>query len=296
VDAGGSEAHPAASKKTVDTNHRCTAVRNASEAGISRESSLSFLLVGLVIALAAVAIGAPTEMVVTPPCEGSSPQPAYASVGAPPNVQIWKDQGPAGSAVRISCVNWPAAKFQLLIGAAGTFQNSGGARTLLSRFGAVSTLLSVRYWSTTDQSWRPLVLSATALTGKITPRARADFTSAELEGGTDVYLAEADSRGAGEVIYRMRVRENKPGGFIIETENVTPIRWLALTLLRPGSLYSVYFIEERSRDIWSYYSLTRIAESSWLIAGHEKSYVNRIVALYRHIAGIPTDLEPPAAR
>ena len=292
----GSEVHPAASMKTVDTDNRSSAVRNASEAGISPQSSPSFLLVGIVIALAAVAIGAPTEMAATPPCEGSSPQPAYASVGAPPNVQIWKDQSPAGSPVRESCVNWPTAKFQLLIGAAGTFQNPGGARTLLSRFGAVSTLLSVSYWSTTDQSWRPLVLSATALTGKIAPQARADFTSAEIEGGQDVYLAQADSRGAGEVIYRMRVRENKPGGFIVETENVTPVRWLGLTLLKPGGIYSVYFMEERSRDIWSYYSLTRIAESSWLIAGHEKSYVNRVIALYRHIAGIPTDLEPPAAR
>jgi hypothetical protein len=35
---------------------------------------------------------------------------------------------------------------------------------------------------------------------------RADFTSAELEGGKDVYLAQADSRGTSEVMYRMRVR------------------------------------------------------------------------------------------
>lgn len=161
---------------------------------------------------------------------------------------------------------------------------------------SVQPIVRALLWSTTEQSWRPLVLSATALTRKIAPQARADFTAAELEGGQDVYLAQADSRGAGEVIYRMRVRENKPSGFIIETENVTPVHWLALTLLKPGSLYSVYFIEERSRDTWSYYSLTRIAESSWLIAGHEKSYVNRVVALYRHNAGIPTDREPPPAR
>jgi hypothetical protein len=29
---------------------------------------------------------------------------------------------------------------------------------------------------------------------------------------------------------------------------------------------------------------------------YEASYINRAVAYYRHIAGIPTDQEPPAAR
>jgi hypothetical protein len=261
-----------------------------------RTFALRWTLVALVISVTGIAISAAAEMAVTPPCERSTPQPGYAPVGAPPNVQIWKDQSLAGFPAHVSCVGWSTSKFQLLIAVAGTFRNSEGARALLSRFGAVSTLLSVRYWSTTDQSWRPLVLSATALTGKLASQTRGDFTSAELEGGKDVYLAQADSRGAGAVIYRMWVRESKPNGFIIETENVTPVRWLALTLLKPGGLHSVYFIEQRSPGIWSYYSLTRIAESSWLIAGHERSYINRVVALYRHIAGIPTDLEPPPAR
>jgi hypothetical protein len=263
---------------------------------LSRTFRLRRMLVGLVISLAGVAIGAASEISATPPCGGSMPQPGYAPVGAPPNVQVWKDQSLADFPDRVSCLGWSTPKFRMLIAVAGTFQNSEGALALMSRFGAVSTLLSVRYWSTTDQSWRPLVLSATALTGKVASQTRADFISAELEGGKDVYLAQADSRGAGEVIYRMRVRESKPSAFIIETENITSVQWLALTLLKAGGLYSVYFVEQRSPGIWSYYSLTKIAESSWLIAGHEKSYINRVVALYRHIAGIPTDLEPPPSR
>jgi hypothetical protein len=261
-----------------------------------RNFALWWMLFGFVILSPGIAISAPTETSARPPCEGSTPQPGYAPVGAPPNVQIWKDQRTAGFPARASCVGWSTPNFRMLIAVAGTFQNPDGALGLLSRFGAVSTLLSVRYWSITDQSWRPLVLSASALTGMEASRTRADFTSAELEGGKDVYLAQADSRGAGEVIYRMRVRESKPNGFVIETENVTPVRWLSLTLLKPGGLRSVYFIEQHSPGIWSYYSLTRIAESNWLITGHERSYINRVVALYRHIANIPTDLEPPPAR
>jgi hypothetical protein len=36
--------------------------------------------------------------------------------------------------------------------------------------------------------------------------------------------------------------------------------------------------------------------ASSLIAGHEASLVNRAVAIYRHLTGIPTDQEPPASR
>jgi hypothetical protein len=36
--------------------------------------------------------------------------------------------------------------------------------------------------------------------------------------------------------------------------------------------------------------------ASKLINGHEASSINRAVAFYRYLAGIPTNLEPPAAR
>jgi hypothetical protein len=35
--------------------------------------------------------------------------------------------------------------------------------------------------------------------------------------------------------------------------------------------------------------------SRFLLRGYEASYVNRMVAIYRHLAGTPTDREPPAA-
>ena len=93
----------------------------------------------------------------------------------------------------------------------------------------------------------------------------------------------------------MRVRESTDERIVIETENVAPVRWWAVTLFPPGALRTVYILEQRSTGIWSYYALTKVAGGSWLVAGHEKSYINRVVALYRHLAGIPTDQEPPAA-
>jgi hypothetical protein len=183
----------------------------------------------------------------------------------------------------------------MLLAVAGTLQSADGEAALLSRFGAVSRLLRVRYWSTTDHTWRPLLTAVTALTNQVSCQPRGDFTTTEIESGQDLYLAQTDSRSTNEVIYRMRLRGSDSQHFVIETENVTPVRWWALTLYKPGDLYSLHFLDQRSPGIWSYYSLTRIDGGRWLITGHEKSYINRAVALYRHFAGIPTDLEPPPA-
>jgi hypothetical protein len=35
--------------------------------------------------------------------------------------------------------------------------------------------------------------------------------------------------------------------------------------------------------------------ASLLPAGNEASYINRAVAFYRYLTGIPTDMEPPAS-
>ena len=50
-------------------------------------------------------------------------------------------------------------------------------------------------------------------------------------------------------------------------------------------------------NIWRYYSIARTGRNaSRLATGHESSSINRAVAFYRSLAGIPTDQEPPAAR
>lgn len=260
-----------------------------------RRVTAMVLLAGLPV-FNTVTISYGAEVPASPPCDGIGPQPPYAAIGDAPNVRVWKDQTLPRFAASTECSGWAAATFRTLIAVAGTLQTTDEPEVLLSRFGQVSGLLLVRYWSTTDQTWRPLVVAATALTQKIAGRPRADFTVAELKGGQDVYLAQKDSRGSSAVIYRMRVREGLPHRFIIETENVTSVRLWALTLFKPSDLRSVYFIEKSAPGTWRYYGLTGIADGSWLVAGHEASYINRAVAIYRHFAGIRTDLEPPAAR
>jgi hypothetical protein len=62
-------------------------------------------------------------------------------------------------------------------------------------------------------------------------------------------------------------------------------------------MQSVYFLDRESDDLWRYYSIARTGRNaSRLTAGHDASSINRAVAFYRAMAGIPTDQEPPAAR
>ena len=69
-----------------------------------------------------------------------------------------------------------------------------------------------------------------------------------------------------------------------------------LTLFKPGALQSLLIVPRLSPGVFGAFILSRSGEgASLLTAGHDKSYVNRTVALYRHLAGIKTDQEPPAA-
>jgi hypothetical protein len=248
-----------------------------------------------VAALCAVITISRAETPALPPCDADLPPSIFSPVDAAPNIEIWKQPSLAGLPPQAACLGLVAPDLRMLVTVAGTFENAGGAPVILARFGEVSKLLSVRYWSTTEKKWRPLVLAAAALTARDSGQPRDDFTNTELQSGQDLYFSQRDSRGAGEVIYRVRVRESSRSRLVIETENVTAVRLFALTLLKPGGMHALYFFEERARGIWTYYGLTRIAEGNWLISGHDDSYINRIVALYRHLTGIPTDLEPPAA-
>ena len=84
---------------------------------------------------------------------------------------------------------------------------------------------------------------------------------------------------------------------VLATDNALPIRTWGLRLFDPGALQSVTFLERRGAGLWTYYAIARAgAGASRFASGHGESYVNRLVALFRFIAGIPTDAEPPVAR
>ena len=180
---------------------------------------------------------------------------------------------------------------------AGSFRYDGEIDGLLARIGAISSKKGVRYWSTTEKNWQMLVTDAFALSGPDAALRRADFKPAELTKGQSHSLcAERQPQRRQLRLPRARARR-RPRARVIESENLTPIKKMMVTLYRPGDLQTLYVIERRAPGQWNFYSLTRTRmASSMLPTGSEASYINRSVAFYRHVAGIPTDQEPPAAR
>jgi hypothetical protein len=166
---------------------------------------------------------------------------------------------------------------------------------LLTRIGAVSALPSVQYWSTTDTKWMPLSKDAFALTGPDPKSRRGDFSASEFVKGADLYYWDDDTR-TGPAVYRFRVLENTAERVVVASENVTPIRRFLFTLFKPGDFQSLLIIQRVSPGVFGAFILHRSGEeASSLTTGHDKSYVNRAVALFRLLAGMKTDQDPPAA-
>src|SRR5689334_8569673 len=102
---------------------------------------LAFLIVGLWSA-AAAAQEAPR-----PPC-GETPAPAYAAPGPVPALDVLTGSVPGAAAwLPPPCTGWREDGFKMLAGIAGSFRFDGPPDALLARFGAVSGLPGVRFWS-----------------------------------------------------------------------------------------------------------------------------------------------------
>jgi hypothetical protein len=193
-----------------------------------------------------------------------------------------------------ACMGWTSHGFRVLIAVAGTFRDGGNG--FIARLASVSAQAGIRYWSVKDKAWEPLVTHSTALTGPDPDSSRADFTAGEVTAGKELFYAQTDNRSSGKVVYRLHVLEASPDRLRFEVENVSPVKFWMVTLFGPGDLQAFHAIDRQSPTTWTYYGLSRTGSgASALTGGHEQSYENRAVAFYRFLAGIPTDLEPPAA-
>jgi hypothetical protein len=137
---------------------------------------------------------------------------------------------------------------------------------------------------------------ATALDGPDPKKLRGDFSAAEMRAGHDVYFLAADNRSGDNTVSRLHVREAQSGHVIIETANMTPLRWMFLPFAAPGNVQTWYFLDRETDGSWRFYSLTRVlyASSFFVHFVAAESYINRALGMYRHLAGIPTDRDPPA--
>lgn len=180
-----------------------------------------------------------------------------------------------------------------LVATAGRLRISGNSNELRRRIGSVSAMRGLLYWSTTHQNWQPLVLDAYALTAFDGTR-RADFVPDDIVAGRVLYALQEDSL-MGKVVYDTRIATAEAGRLVFATRNAAPVRYFGVTLFQPGDLQSVCFLDRESKDVWSYYAIVRMPDSASLLVPNA-SLINRAAALFRYLAGIPANQEPPAAR
>ena len=230
-----------------------------------------------------------------PPC-GDATVPGYPGLDSSPNVKFWNESEFGRDWSPPACTGWAASGYSTLITTTARFRYTAGADGLLRRIGAISERAGMRYWSTSHQQWQTLIVSAHAMIGSQPGRRRQDFSPDEMQAGKMLYLEQADNL-SGTAIFRMHIAEASPDRIVFDLENVSTMRYFLVTLFHPGEMQSIYFLDRESADVWRYYSIARTGRNaSRLATGHESSSINRAVAFYRSLAGIPTDQEPPAAR
>lgn len=229
-----------------------------------------------------------------PPCEGMSP-PAYGKAGSPPAILVWPESSLNKTAWAASpCLHWGSGKVRMAVALAATL-NASSLDELLGRFGALSQYKSIRFWSVMYETWDEFVASSGFVDGPQGQQVVPDHPPADYVAGRDFYYFE--SSRAGRTIHRMTVRKRSADRIEIATENITPIRFAMATLFEPGSLQSVTFFDRRGSSEWGYFQTIGVGlESSFITVQSTSPYINRLTALYRYLAGIPTDRDPPAAR
>jgi hypothetical protein len=230
-----------------------------------------------------------------PPC-GREPIPAYPGINEQSIVKSWSKSDLGRDWKPPVCTAWAEGGFSTLVTIAARFSYTSEAEGLLRHIGAISQLAGIRYWSTTHKQWRTLIVNAYALTNSKPAQRREDFTSNEMKEGKVLYFEQFDNL-TGKATYRMHIVEASASRLVFEVENVSTMRYYFLPIFHPGELQSMYFLDRESDRVWRYYGIVRTGKNAnGLIAGNESSSVNRAVAFYRSLVGIPTTQEPPGAR
>lgn len=250
---------------------------------------LSFLFFLLLLPGLAWATGGPR-----PPCEGPV-NPAYGPVDGLPAFAIWSHADLSREGWQPpTCLGWQGDS-RLVAALAARFRSPLSLDALAERLAAISHHPEIRFWAVTRREWRPLVTQSWALERPDPMARRADPRGDELLPGRDFYYAE-DAEVGGRAIWRFRVVERTPDRLVVATENLTPIRVALLTMFEPGALQVATVLQRAGADAWSLYEITRAgADSSSFVASYGSSYINRLEAMRRHLAGVPTDRDPPVA-
>ena len=168
---------------------------------------------------------------------------------------------------------------------------------VIERLAAISGRMEIRYWSASRRRWRPLLDQSQPLSRPDRAAFAGDPQPDDLRAGATIYSLQDDSDPLGPLISAMTIIERSATRLRVAFRNVSDGRFFGLRVLPAGAAEGMLFLEQAPGGDWRLYTLSRLTTDipDWLLPPRP-SYVNRAVALYRYLAGIPTDKEPPAWR
>ena len=195
-----------------------------------------------------------------------------------------------------TCLPWRVRGYAALIAVSGRIGRVEGRRQLLRRLTATSAVSKIRYWSFTRKRWRRLFSEVVALDGPDPTRRRPDFSVDAIRTGREFFVWQKENSLASGMVFRNRALEVSENRVVLQQENVTASYFAFVELFGRGEFETVAFLEKERDDIWRYYSLSRVGAAGETVTRAElASLVNRLVAGFRYLAGIPADLDPPPA-
>lgn len=214
---------------------------------------------------------------------------SYPSPGSPPAVQSWTQADMKAGLIAADCAKWLPDDFSTAVALAGSFRYEGNAAGLLKRFGNISSLRGMRYWSITDKKWQVMITDASAIRGP-EGEPRRDFTLAELKSGKPLYFVQKDNRSPKPITFLMQIDGETRKKQVVRISNVSSLKILMIPVLKQGDIQSVYILEQLSPRVWGYFSVLGIRSSFSIFSGSQKdSWINRTVAIYSHFTGIQAD-------
>lgn len=245
-----------------------------------------FLIALLAFAQEAVA-QTTSDALPVPPCAGA-PSPAYPAPGPMPEVRVWRDAELKNWQAPV-CLGFGSLQPNSVIATAGRFESVGGVAAVAERLARISALTTIRYYSVTEDAWKQLFTQARALGDVPEPGAadvtRGDFGAEDLEAGRTLRYAQKENSMLSSVVYRLTVTERTQDRFVYSIVNESPASVMFLTVGESGDFRQHYVVEREAGDLWRYYSLAAARIRTGPFSPSTRSFINRAVAYYRHVAG-----------
>ena len=122
---------------------------------------------------------------------------------------------------------------------------------------------------------------------------RPDFSPAELRSGAAWFFVQSDNRAETLVPYSLQLMPSGADRLALRVENVADLRYLGLKVVGAHEMQWMMALERLGPGEWGYRSLLGICHLGMGRAEqHRLSNLARCVAMFDHLAGRQTDIEP----